>query len=562
MISFSIRCFLGASLGFGAVVFPLQAAPVPAQSVRGVTLQVSGVDWVSTKAHWKREVYAGESPWLLRVKYEIAGLRALPASRTARHYTSQPILRDAFGQESWGEAAWDKGEAVWTGFDPRGGKRTLELEVSDPSQPAEARGSVETNLHFGEISIPAPGEKLTPLGIVRVSSLGSKVTLVGIKNRAVAVPETNSQNGYNDDGKPGVVFHYKIEQPAQPLDLKVGGLLSLERREDKSGRWRQGRGTGSLVNARREQFWTMRFETLPTPDERVLGVRCGVEESAASWKQSSRFRRFALALQVPPLPGLATRAHMAPALQLLQQSEACGPQFLVKFSDDLALRDVVLRDANGRVLGTDKNGGGGETESFWLPGSVALERGSRAVSIGLSDLKPAWERAPKPWKLGANAAPRSVAARHFSAQIPLPAPGETRFPHLVLSDPSGARLIVRRITRHNWQHPSPQRNFDPTALELVVEYQAARLGVDARPTFAQAFDAQERVLTDPMNDSSSAVLPFNIYAYNWAKSEPYPAWNAPNGRWTLLFTAPESGHVRLDCIVREVALGAKTPVSL
>ncbi|MDQ3815664.1 MAG: hypothetical protein M3347_17255 [Armatimonadota bacterium] len=401
------------------------------------------------------------------------------------------------------------------GIDPRWDSVQVEVELTDPAAPPEATGEFERTLEFKDVPIPPEPNQPLPLKRTLTSPLGTQVTL---ESAAVLTQADKFGQG------PGLLFTIGFLKPESVPDLAViphhwvfdaviddrGVNLSQQRGwNGRNSRW----GQPSNQPLTRLDRWTFVTGALPSPEAKTVNVKIEFREEASSLKQMQWFRHFRLALKRQDIKDSGARAPFQPLAQaegehVKVELESLQPEGLdrykmrfwvdsrseireppqepqprepqqawllqqVRLTDDLVTAFYLSRGANRTF---------NPWESGWKADGSLPRPHETSVLYSLSRyIMDPPEPAPSKLTLEADVVEARRAQSRFDfTDLPVPPPGQSAEVHKMLTDASGAQLILHRIGYYTAGGPPPDwkvlnRTFAaaPTGLAALFEFRPA-----------------------------------------------------------------------------------------
>ena len=521
----------------------LQLSPPPEQTVSGVRVRLRAICWCrANQLDLPADQYVERNdPLGLAVRYEVVGDAATDGKRgtltQAKIYGASGTPNSALSPQSNIAPNGNGGMMFWTGANPRWKTAQLDLEWRGADQSENAQGKYSAPVEF-EVPVPTQTDVAQAATGQWKSVHGTQYSM---REVMVATKPFKSATA-TFERQPGFYFSIQQEYPPdapgsgafpdldedQPEIIAVGADgTQTELKSEVGGDWSSLDVFASEPNGLFDQGVRSNF-TKPLPPGTVsVRIRFIARESSDDWRDESALQKFHFPLDLSrvPLPPvdaswkpLATARGQQLEVALDNWRDVGGALTARLMTRDLAAPDDarilwLLRGSNisvwndrdaveAKIPERDdlKAAAGfegvytstGPSQRWWRPGGAPILGSSqeRDVTFG----KPTAGAAPL--EIAAPLAIEGTWEKWLAVEhdwtlddVPIPAPGQTLVVNRELKG-DGARLVLRKLTAFDAQHPVPGTSAEslagvghPDGIEATFEVlqtalSGARLDID------------------------------------------------------------------------------------
>lgn len=511
--------------GFGTV--PIQAQTPPAagtgpkavlsQTIRGVTVTLSGIRWVPIEPPPGSNFSFFRSFQFSYTAQADPPLH-LPPGKSLLNYVTSVMLIAPNGSLMSSEGSGYSSDAsgakisasVNTGnVDPRWPVLGVDIDLLDPAAPARASGRSDEPITISDISVPTAPNTVTRVHAETVTPLGTRVVVEKVQ----VSPEAKGT-------KTTFVFRVIPDPNAPDLQFKfTTGNMAVDDTGAKLGRGSMMGGGDMLGQASQPRIYSAGVSGVPAPDAKTLRLTLNASESSEQLRDDTFYRHFHLLIPLKALYTGSARAY--PPLMTKQGKDLVGKVDSLGWQWDRYHLRIVLRDRMdpnvrwqmqavqaaddaGNVLTGQVSHG---DDFLWKGDGTPLAPGETALDThlggagGSSDSYRVTPPAP------AQTLTLTVTAQAFREQahtldfvrLPIPADGQTLTLNKAVSDAFGGKLTLEKITAYSPAHPLP-----PGVPARIAPMDLAPSGLVL-------------LLAEPPSDSGKTAVDYELIAVNDTK---------------------------------------------
>ncbi len=471
---------LAGAAGSGQAQSPSNHPSTVSQTIRGVTVQLTDLQWSpfdppNSPVPFFKEFYLSYRVFDTRLSQPLPTQKSLLDDITAITAVSPDgrlLPNPGSGMVRNRDGATVSRYSYWENVDPRWPLVAVDVDFIDPAAPLRASGRFAGPVTITGIPVPVESDKITPVHAEATTVLGTKIVVEKVKVSPGAKEYQTT-------------FVFRVVPAPDAPDLQFifssGGKVI----DDTGARVNPTgvgiAGGGDLLEPQlpyQSQTRSVGVAGVPSAGAKTLTLTLDVNESSEQLKEDHWFRHFHLLVPMRLLDPSGRRPYSSLAAvegkQVAATLESLTPQqsryrtrftFQDRTHSGLTWRLDAVRgkDDAGNPLTSSPTG----TAFFWkADGSpLAKNEDSEEVVLGAPGEPngPFGVAAPKPAKTLALEADVSAVREQYHVldfpKIPIPAPGQFRVLNRAVQDASGARLILRKIGAYSPDAPLPGLNF-------------------------------------------------------------------------------------------------------
>ena len=532
-------------IGFGTAPLYAQAPPaanatpkaVLSQTIRGITVQISGVQWNSFEPPNGLFTYHKS----LTFHYSVSAdpPQQLPPGKSLLNYVTAVTLIAPDGSTLSGGGGGYSSDASGAiteasknaeNVDPRWPLVGVDIDVLDPAASVRASGRFAGPITILDIPVPSEIDKVTPVHAEAEAPLGTRI----IVEKVLLSPKA-------PDIK--TTFVYRVIPDTAAPDLQFGAstnCLVVDDTGNKIGSYGMA-GSGDMLPLKdvlikdalnpdsTGMIYDAGVNAVPSPGAKTMRLTLDANESSELLKNEADYRHFHLQIPLATLFQGAGRAF--PPLMARQQGQVAGTIDTLNLKESRYRLRLILRDRKNphiqwevrSIQATDDTGKQalgepltaapfrhpGEDDFLWEADGTALSPGdvAREFYFGASCL-PFLPGTAKPaaagtirFSVNAQAAREQNHLLDFS-KLPIPADGQTLTLNRTVTDAFGGHLVLQKIAAYSPEHPLPPglpNTPAPSGLALVLAEpysksggaEVAKTSVDYQPVDYQLVAAND-----------------------------------------------------------------------